>query len=413
MASKGYPTLVPQYMHQFSCIGSACEDTCCIGWRVSLDDVTFKKYKRAKHPDLEHLFSGKVTRNRSNPNKRNYAKIKMNKNNACPFLTSEKLCTIQLHLGEGYLSNTCAFYPRAINRVNGVLEISATMSCPEVARLALFNPEPMEFDQQLEIQNRFSVSKEIDTNKLILSNRLQRYFWELRVFTIQTLQNRHYKLWERLIILGLFYQKLEKYIEQERTRENPNLIANYTRLAQEDAFKEPLADIPLQPTIQMKLLKELADERFFQGINSPRYLKCFKEFLQGVEYNKESTEEEVGERYIQAYEEYYRSYMEEKEYILENYLVNYVFRNLFPLGKKSRTVFTEYVMLVIHYALIKMHLIGMAAFHQGLRDELVLKLIQSFAKTVEHNTVYLHRIRKLLQKSKLTTMAYMAILIKN
>lgn len=163
----------------------------------------------------------------------------------------------------------------------------------------------------------------------------------------------------------------------------------------------------------MKLLKELADERFFQGINSPRYFECFKEFLQGIEYNKDSTEEEIGERYIQAYEEYYRPYMEEREYILENYLVNHVFKNLFPLGEKSRTIFTEYVMLIIHYALIKMHLIGMAAFHQGLQDELVLKLIQSFAKTVEHNTVYLRQIRELLQKSDLTTMAYMAILIRN
>lgn len=217
MTVKGYPTLVPRYMHQYSCIGSACEDTCCIGWRVSLDDVTYKKYRRSKHPDLEYLFSKKVTRNRSAPSKLNYAKIKTNKDSICPFLTAEKLCNIQLHLGEDYLSNTCALYPRAINKVNGVLEISATVSCPEAARLALFNPEPMEFDQQLEVQNRFFLNTEIDTNKLVISNRLQRYFWELRVFTIQTLQNRHYKLWERLIILGLFYQRLEEYVKKERT----------------------------------------------------------------------------------------------------------------------------------------------------------------------------------------------------
>lgn len=42
-------------------------------------------------------------------------------------------------------------------------------------------------------------------------------------------------------------------------------------------------------------------------------------------------------------------------------------------------------MLVVHYALIKLILIGMSSYHKGLTAEPVLKLIQSFAKTVEHN----------------------------
>jgi lysine-N-methylase len=255
--------------------------------------------------------------------------------------------------------------------------------------------------------------KLLSSKKPIIVNKLERYFWELRIFTIQVIQNRQYQLWERLIVLGLFYQKLQAYLNQDRLKEIPGLVASYTNMLEKEIIRESLADIPEQSTVQMKLLKELADERFFRGINSPRYLQCFSGFLRGIEYKKGSTEEEIGGRYHQAYQEYYQPYMNEKEYVLENYLVNYVFKNLFPLGKKRETVFAEYLMLIIHYSLIKMHLIGMAAFHQGLQDELVLKLIQSFAKTVEHNPIYLLKVRELLKANNLATMAYAAIMIKN
>ncbi|MGI6550523.1 MAG: flagellin lysine-N-methylase [Syntrophomonadales bacterium] len=131
-----------------------------------------------------------------------------------------------------------------------------------------------------------------------------------------------------------------------------------------------------------------------------------------MQYTREAAVEEIAVRYQESEEKYFRPFMADHEYILENYLVNHVFRNLFPFsGEKS--LFDNYVMMIVHYALIKMHLIGMAAFHQGLTDELVIKLIQSFAKTVEHNQQYLQYAFRLLKDNGYTTMAYMAILIKN
>jgi lysine-N-methylase len=86
---------------------------------------------------------------------------------------------------------------------------------------------------------------------------------------------------------------------------------------------------------------------------------------------------------------------------------------LFPLGS-GNNVFEEYIMMVIHYAMIKMHLIGMAGYHKkDFSLNHVVKLIQSFAKTIEHNSLYLREVRELLRKNEYNSMAYMAILIKN
>ena len=409
---KTRPLLVPQYMHDFSCIGSACEDSCCAGWRVNIDENTYKKYKKSKDKELKPLFTKNIIRNRSNPSSDNFAKIKMMGEGRCSFLTEENLCKVQLNLGEEFLSNTCTTYPRSINRINGVVEKSLTMSCPEAARLALLNPNGIEFDETEELGNTHGfVAKELDTSNPNLMNKPVKYFWELRIFTIQVLQDRTYSLNERLIFLGLFFRKVQEAVDHGKLYSIQDSIAHYAKMMESGGTKSILSNDPAHLAIQMELCKELLDYRVAHGIGSERYKKCLSETLQGIEYTNESNVEEVTEKYKEAFEEYYKPFMSEHEYILENYLVNYVFKNLFPFGNK--TMFEDYVMLILHYSMIKLHLIGMAGFHKGLTTELVIKLIQSFSKSVEHNNVYLKRAFNLLRDNGYTTMAYMTILIKN
>lgn len=406
--------LSPQYMKKFKCIGGSCEDTCCIGWGINIDKETYKKYRNCKDKQMRELLNKNINRQRSNCSNMSYAKIKLDESKSCPFLSENKLCEIYSNLGEEYLSLTCTDYPRMYNIVNGVIEKSAAISCPEVARLILLNPNIMEFDQGEECFNRKTLSgKEIDTHKRNSSNEIEKYFQELRVFTIQTLQNREYELWERLIILGLFYQKLNEYIENGKISQTQELIQSYANKIYIGTYKGTFESIPSKITIQMELLKGLTNNRVSKGIASKRYMECLKECLIGIMYTEEATKEEVSKRYKLAYENYYNPYMSEHEYILENHLVNYVFKNLFPLREQGN-IFDAYVMMIIHYAMIKMHLIGIAGFNkEKFGDEHVVKLIQTFAKVVEHNNNYIENTYKLLKVNEFTTMPYMAILIKN
>lgn len=413
MSEKKRPILMPQYMKKFHCIGAACEDSCCIGWKVSIDHETWKKYRAIRHAELSSLFEKKITRNRSSTkNEASYAKVKMEQNGRCPFLSDELLCRVQLEYGEEYLSNVCTTYPRISNTINGVLERSATMSCPEVARLALLQPEPMEFDEVEEPSSiRNLIKQNINTHELKYSNKTEKHLWMLRIFSISALQDRRYSLWERLVILGIFYDRVQNAVQNEKANEIPNLIAVHTNMLNDGSFKDAINGIPAQNTIQMELLKEIADVRYFSGVTSKRYVECFSEFLRGIQYKADSTVEEIGRRYYEAWQKYYEPYMQDHEYIFENYLVNYVFKNLFPITEKS--VFDSYMMLVIHYALIKMFLIGIAGYRKVMTDDIVIKLIQSFAKTVEHNSNFVNNIMNLMKKNGFDTMAYMSILIRN
>ena len=414
MVMKTRKLLQPQYLDQFHCIGPACEDSCCIGWRVTIDKSTYQRYRECSDAELCDQMQKKVTRNRTNANPDNYAKMKLNADGSCPFINEESLCAIQKKLGEEYLSVTCTTYPRITNTINDRLEKSLTVSCPEAARLVLLNSGLMEFDEVAADSGiRNSKGTSINTGNAKMAHRPQKYFWEMRIFTISVLQNREYPLWQQLIIIGMFYNKLNQLIAEAKVHEIPQLIGKYANMILEGVFKEELQHIPNETTIQMELLKELADEKIFAGVNNKRFLECFTEFLHGIQYFAEATKEEVGKQYTKAYTNYYQPYMAEHEYVLENYLVNYVFKNVFPLNGEKH-VFDNYVMLIVQYSMIKMLLIGMAGFHkENFKTDHVVKLIQSFAKTIEHNNIYLKNVFTLLKSNKFTTMAYMAILIKN
>ena len=95
---------VPEYFKEFKCIASECEDTCCAGWGIVIDDETYKKYQKVEGCFGERLKNEIVNEAGEN--------IFVLKGNNCPFLAENKLCDIYKELGEEGLSYTCKQYPR-------------------------------------------------------------------------------------------------------------------------------------------------------------------------------------------------------------------------------------------------------------------------------------------------------------
>jgi len=118
------PRLRARYSESFKCIGSACEDTCCQGFTVPVEQATWEKYKALPPSPFQILVQSSVKREPENAEAYPagvtppYATIRMNSANVCPLLTEQKLCGIQAELGEGLLSHTCATYPRIVHSVD-------------------------------------------------------------------------------------------------------------------------------------------------------------------------------------------------------------------------------------------------------------------------------------------------------
>jgi lysine-N-methylase len=111
--------------------------------------------------------------------------------------------------------------------------------------------------------------------------------------------------------------------------------------------------------------------------------------------------------------------------VLENYFVNYVFKTLFPLGPQKcsykkrlymhpKSIFEEYMLLVIQYAMMKSLLVGMAGYWgEGFGTNHALKLIQSFAKNVDHDISYQQRILQFFWENDMMNLACAETLIGN
>lgn len=405
------------YMEAFKCIGSECPDSCCQGWRVSVGQKTYKKYKKSHHPKLKVAFQNNLAKTKkSSRSESNFAYIKLNDNNACPFLSSDALCSIQNNLGQKFLSQTCNTYPREYNLIDGTLEKSATLSCPEAARLALLQKKGISFNKIPDddySNGRLAIGKTLNTQSPSSQNNLTPYFWELHLFSIEMMQNRKFKIWQRLLTLGFMSRKTSELIKNGQRKSIPEIIAQYRH--QIDTADTTLYEdeIPVKHNTQLSLIRVLLKDSIIKDLKNNRFLECHQLFLKGISADKHSDNKIILDNYTHAYTNFYAPFMEKHSYILENYLVNYIFKSLFPV---SQTIDAQqaYATMVVNYTIIRSYLVGMAgALKEEFNIQHVVMLIQSFSKVIEHNKTYMHSIREFLHDNQFDQLAHMAVLLRN
>lgn len=404
--------LLPTYMKSFACIGTACEDSCCVGWRVNLDKRTYKDYKNLKHPVLSNKLKKSIKRIKNETaSDANYAYFIMDEQKRCPMLEKNGLCGIQVTLGEQMLSSTCTTYPRAINKVDKIVELSAKLSCPEVARLALLNPDGIDFEYtELEVNSDWGMRQSVNTSREETGEHL---FFALRAFVIELIQYRNISISDRMIFLGLFINKLEALLSKKDFNSIEALVDEYRNKMQNPVFINSLSSIQTSLDLQLRLVTELIQLRNNSGGQVPRYAECYSDMLKGLNIHNEEAFDlaELKEKYEYNYKEYYLKFSEKYEYILENYLVNYIFENLFP-NVNIENVFDQYIRISVLYAMLRIHLVGVAGSYNELTLDMVLKVIQSYARVVEHNVSYLNSITELLNENKLNSLAHITAILK-
>lgn len=120
---------VPDYYSGFHCIGGLCQDSCCTGWEVTLDEEAYDRLLALQGPlgDKARHFL----------NKGEEKSLKLLPDGDCPFWNEDGLCQLQLELGEEALCRTCRMFPRFEEEFGSLRETGLSFSCPEAARLML------------------------------------------------------------------------------------------------------------------------------------------------------------------------------------------------------------------------------------------------------------------------------------
>lgn len=384
----------PLYIENFKCIGGSCNDSCCIGWDIDIDKITFKKYFKVKDEDFKRMFQKNIHNNEyATSDDVDYGKVKLGKDKRCPFLDDDNYCVIHAKLGEEYLSNVCTCYPRIMNKVDDHYEISLDVACPEAAKLILSNKEGVDFFRKETKLGKHIISGYIDTKSKEVNDSPVKYFNEIRKMSIDIIKNRKFDISERLYILGDFLEGL-----QEEIYDDFDSVQKYIKNYDIDSAYSLYEKNNMNYAIQIAFLKEMVEKLdVFKEVESEYFRKHTREMLDGFDFGEGEALMEKAEFYISTYESYIENVVNKNSYIFENYLVNFMYNNLFPFSE-SEFIFDGYMILLFRYSLIRFYLVGKYLNNNNQSVEDIINFIQGFSKTIEHHKTYLvdvlYNIRK-------------------
>lgn len=120
----------PNYYDRFRCLAGECPHTCCQGWEVPIDRETARYYETIPGELGERLRALLTTDEEGDT-------AFLLRGDTCPFLTDEKLCELQIRLGEEGIGEICRSHPRFSYDFGPFTERGLCGSCPETARLIL------------------------------------------------------------------------------------------------------------------------------------------------------------------------------------------------------------------------------------------------------------------------------------
>lgn len=200
---------IPHYFEQFRCVAAECEDTCCAGWAIMIDEDSLKQYK-----SLEGAFGNRL-RNSIDWEKGCFCQYE----GRCAFLNDDNLCDLHIEAGEKMLCDTCRDYPRHMEEFEGLREGSLSLSCIEAAKIILGSKEPVQF---ISFQDEVEDEEYEDFDYLLFDKLMA-----AREKIIATLQNREVDIMMRMGTVLELAQKMQDALDNEEVFKIDEMLENF------------------------------------------------------------------------------------------------------------------------------------------------------------------------------------------
>jgi lysine-N-methylase len=392
--SRTLPALLPQYVSRFKCIGPECEDTCCANWRVTIDKKTFNSYRQSTHPELVELFAKNVKRQRSQASDGNYARIELNADTQeCPMM-ADRLCAVQKNMDESYLSDTCFSYPRYSRNFSGQYEQALTLSCPEAARQALLAADAFDFVQGSITVRPAAMSEIKPTHGLSLA-----LMNDVRIFCLQLVRTEGLELWQKLAVLGVFCESFTSTLAKGGHAAVPELLKDFVTMVEQGLVLDALVELRPNHEVQARVFALLWREKK-HGAASPMQKTVLEAIAKGLGGDAETgqvTEEKLIESYSRGITRLPEA-LRVAPHLLEHYILNEMFRELFPFG--SKTPYEHYLKLISRFGLLRLMLAAQCNTDGPLPDAAVLvSTTQVFCRRFQHDANFATQVNQALKNS--------------
>ena len=356
----------PQYVSEFICDSSKCNNNCCERpWNIDVDEVTYKKYLQVVPAIVQHF--------EFNERKGKYLLAK----HPCPFLTEKKLCRLQLEYGEDFLSLTCKTYPRVTTYFGKFFERSLALTCPVAAERILFQAAPMQFEL-VEVSEKVHGGKRILINPVHLDEKTLQHAIEIQMAMISILQERTLSIDQRLIVLGFFLDRLDEIFSAE-VFDNVAL----TKLISAYESKSFLSEW---------VLRMLRAVRFDVEKFSTMMIDLSIKFFGKGSFSDAISKVTADKKFLVAFR---KNFADKYTTLFEQFLVNELFLNCYPWRFEGHII-KNFGVFVIKYKIFEL-VILLATLENSIDKEEIILLAERFTSQFDHVEINQQRIFDYLQ----------------
>ena len=360
---------VPHYYNKFHCTADQCEDTCCAGWQIMIDERSLKKYRKVKGAFGNRLFNSIDWKEGSF----------LQYDGRCAFLDENNLCDICLELGSDMFCKTCRNYPRHIEEFPNVREISLSFSCMEAGKLILGCTSPVRFLTKETERDE----AEDETFDYFLYDKLL----SVRESAIRILQNREEKMGLRIAMaLGLAHDA-ECKIRKGNLFEVDEVCARYEKEGAPQRFFKKLKSCQEGNGKRFQIMQELWSifgELEILRKQWPDYIKD----LEGILYHSE-------EEYLEMRTEFQENVLQKHSYS-EQLMVYFVF-TYFCGGVYDGRGYSKMLMTVVSTLLIEE--LAMAVYWKKEKQFTFMDMVEvahHYSREVEHSDENLETLERIV-----------------
>lgn len=355
MSQPSHDLTIPRYMRNFSCIGPECERTCCAHWTVPVDNATQKAFRKAADKEARAKLLDGLTPTRE---------LKMDEKGNCHFLAEDGWCVIHRDMGESMLPRICRVYPRGIGQGEAGKELHGTLSCPELARKMLFDPQALDIVGTEPARTFFATD---DFSKIL---------WEMEpthdMVTKATMQlteglirDRSQPMWQGVMdVVTLYYTWAEG--GAKNAEDCIPMLESLATLAAEGAWRNKWADSRINPDLQIQHVRGFA-----RGVDKIK-----------VKLDDETDLEELVPRYQAAFRDYVEPYMQANPHVFENLMCG----ELRHLGAHQRLYlgWRHVAQVALLYGYVKAALTLRATVTQQISDADVVDVVVDAWRHIRH-----------------------------
>ncbi|ANR80152.1 lysine-N-methylase [Kosakonia sacchari] len=384
---RHHKTVTPVFFDKFKCVGPDCLISCCRSWKISIDKKTHQHYLSSSNPVIAAIAKENLIPVHNGKNE--YSVIKLNEDKQCPFVDENRLCMVHRDLGEKALSRTCSTYPRGVRKYADEVRFSMTLSCPEVVRQVLFDPQSMLLQEKTTLVARSKV-------KLLQQQKPRDQVSQLvHLFAWNLAQAQSNNIEENLMALAQFilYLQMLNFDLQNNLAEVESFYSGLINELQNGRTLLRAQNTSRAASMKVDALTVMGKHVAKYASRDPLISHGHLQIADYLAITPEMGTAELSEKFTaldQQWKQLCQNSCLGEPHVLRNYLLYKLYESDFP-GTNMATILRQFYRIVMDYFYLKTFL-SVQSLHVEIDQTLVMKTIATFSEKTMHNSTINQRM---------------------